>query len=343
MKKMILGAFGLLLFAASCSDDDNNGNGDSGNGTEDNLVTPAITARITEQVAQDAPFTGILEVFPCVAGTSDFFGNYYNGKLSVFSGFYTIVQGDVFGENNRLIHLPIGNYNMVYWGTPKHEEPIDNAPEMSEPGITEGVDLSTLYFSLRPYGDGTYKPVFDLVHAVAETKVGTESLHASLYRVSAGLIVNLTQKNNAPFGDNIKDVKYYTKLLLTLAFAATFALTMPSILITPQIVGFYGLEAASYEAAVPICRLCLFMCFAIWPLAFTIPNMLKAVGDVRFILLASFSSMWLCRVGGAYLFVRFFGMGVEGIWYAMYLDWAFRGILYSVRVLHGRWVDKKVI
>ena len=144
MKKMILGAFGLLLFAASCSDDDNNGNGDSGNGTEDNLVTPAITARITEQVAQDAPFTGILEVFPCVAGTSDFFGNYYNGKLSVFSGFYTIVQGDVFGENNRLIHLPIGNYNMVYWGTPKHEEPIDNAPEMSEPGITEGVDLSTL-------------------------------------------------------------------------------------------------------------------------------------------------------------------------------------------------------
>ena len=207
MKKMILGAFGLLLFAASCSDDDNNGNGDSGNGTEDNLVTPAITARITEQVAQDAPFTGILEVFPCVAGTSDFFGNYYNGKLSVFSGFYTIVQGDVFGENNRLIHLPIGNYNMVYWGTPKHEEPIDNAPEMSEPGITEGVDLSTLYFSLRPYGDGTYKPVFDLVHAVAETKVGTESLHASLYRVSAGLIVNLTQKNNAPVGDNIKDVK----------------------------------------------------------------------------------------------------------------------------------------
>ena len=143
--------------------------------------------------------------------------------------------------------------------------------------------------------------------------------------------------------NNIKDVKYYTKLLLTLAFAATFALTMPSILITPQIVGFYGLEAASYEAAVPICRLCLFMCFAIWPLAFTIPNMLKAVGDVRFILLASFSSMWLCRVGGAYLFVRFFGMGVEGIWYAMYLDWAFRGILYSVRVLHGRWVDKKVI
>ena len=72
-------------------------------------------------------------------------------------------------------------------------------------------------------------------------------------------------------------------------------------------------------------------------------DMLKAVGDVRFILLASFSSMWLCRVGGAYLVVRFFGMGVEGIWYAMYLDWAFRGILYSVRVLHGRWVDKKVI
>lgn len=206
MKKLIPGVLGLLLFATSCCDDSND-NGTPGDDIEPALVTPALTARISEQASQDAPFTGILEIFPCISGTSDFYGNYFNGKLSVFSGFYTIVQGEVFGENNRLIHLPIGEYNMVYWGTPKHEEPIDNAPEMSEPGITEGVDLSTLYFSLRPYGDGTYKPVFDLVHAVAETQVGTETLHASLYRVSAGLIVNLTQKDNTPFPDNIQEVK----------------------------------------------------------------------------------------------------------------------------------------
>ncbi len=205
MKRLIPGVLGLLLFATACCDDNNDNNSDGD--IEQTLVTPALTARISEQASQETPFTGILEVFPCVSGSSDFFGNYFNGKLSVFSGFYTIVQGEVFGENNRMIHLPIGSHKMVYWGTPKHEEPIDNTPEMSEPGITEGVDLSTLYFSLRPYGDGTYKPVFDLVHAVAETQVGTENLRASLYRVSAGLIVNLTQKDNSPFPDNIEEIK----------------------------------------------------------------------------------------------------------------------------------------
>ena len=85
------------------------------------------------------------------------------------------------------------------------------------------------------------------------------------------------------------------------------------------------------------------MCSILWPFAFSLPNMLKAVGDVRYILFASFSSMWICRVGGSYLMVKAFGMGVEAIWYAMYIDWAVRGTLYLARVLRGRWADKQVI
>ena len=95
MKHAFLGAFALLLSAVSCSDDDDN----NGSGTPENLVTPKISARITEQVAQDAPFTGILEIFPCRTGGSDYFGNYINGKLTIFNGYYTIVQGDVYGNN----------------------------------------------------------------------------------------------------------------------------------------------------------------------------------------------------------------------------------------------------
>ena len=122
--------------------------------------------------------------------------------------------------------------------------------------------------------------------------------------------------------DNIKDVKYYTKLLTGLVLLATVILCIPFYIITPQVVS---------------------MCFTIWPFSFSLPNMLKAVGDVKFILLASFSSMWLCRVGGAYFMVRVLGMGVEAIWYAMYLDWLLRGTLYTWRVLSGKWISKKVI
>ena len=142
---------------------------------------------------------------------------------------------------------------------------------------------------------------------------------------------------------NIKDVRYYTKLLTGLVFISTIILCIPFYIITPQVVSFYGLENSSIDIAIPICRLCLVMCFTLWPFAFSLPNMLKAVGDVKFILLASFTSMWLCRVGGAYFMVRVLGMGVEAIWYAMYLDWFLRGSLYLWRVISGRWEKMRVI
>ena len=143
--------------------------------------------------------------------------------------------------------------------------------------------------------------------------------------------------------DNIRDVKYYTKLLTGLVFIATILINIPLLLFAPQVISFYGLEPSSINAAIPICSLCLVMCTTIWPFAFTLPNMLKAVGDVKFILFASFTSMWIFRVGGAYFMVKILGMGVEAIWYAMYLDWLFRGSLYLWRVARGKWQEKRVI
>ncbi len=142
---------------------------------------------------------------------------------------------------------------------------------------------------------------------------------------------------------NIKDVKYYTWLLTALVLIASASICLPFMLITPQVINFYGLESDSIAAAIPICRLCLLMCCTIWPFAFSLPNALKAVGDVKYILFVSFSSMWIFRVGGAYFMVKVLGMGVEAIWYAMYLDWIARGIMYSTRVLRGRWVKTEVI
>lgn len=203
MKTAVTGAAIMLsvLMAASCSKEKT--------GTENTLklITPEVSARITEQVSDDQPFTGILEIYPCNYGSSTYYGNYINGSLMVLGGYYTIVKGDVFGGNNREIHLPIGEYTMVYWGTPKHEEPIDNKPAIIEPGIRTGADLSELYFSLRPYGDGTFKPSYDLVHAVQDAVIGEGRLSAPLFRVTAGMQVNLRQEDGSAFSDDVTDVK----------------------------------------------------------------------------------------------------------------------------------------
>ena len=53
-----------------------------------------------------------------------------------------------------------------------------------------------------------------------------------------------------------------------------------------------------------------------WPLAFTMPNALRAAGDVRVPMVISITSMLVVRVGGSYLLGLHFGLGAIGVWLA---------------------------
>lgn len=205
MKKYTLLAFGLLFFAVSCCKDDNPDSSED-QIPESELIEPAVMVRLSEPLSQQ-PFTGALEIYPCTSESSIYYGNYINGKRSVFNGFYMIVDGDVSGQYNRELHLPVGDYNMVYWGTPKYEEPIHNAPQVVTPPLTEGSDLSQLYFSLRSLGNDLYSPVYDLVHAIKPAHIGTDVLQTSLSRVGSALKVIVQQTDGSAFTPDIASVK----------------------------------------------------------------------------------------------------------------------------------------
>ena len=96
---------------------------------------------------------------------------------------------------------------MVYWGTPKYDDPIYNTPAINSPGITQGVDLSNLYFRLRANTDNTYMPVFDLVHAVKPAQIGKEDLQASLTRVTAGIKIIAKMKLNEVISPMITNIQ----------------------------------------------------------------------------------------------------------------------------------------
>lgn len=208
MKKILFGATALMLLStlAACCDDDDKTADEPAQPETVQLITPDVKARIADPLNQN-PFTGILEIYPCSAESSTYYGNYVNGKKTVFNGYYTIVDGHIFGEYNRPIQLPVGTYNMVYWGTPKYDDPIYNTPAINEPGLTQGADLSTLYFRLRANTDGTYMPVYDLVHAVKPANIGSEDLQAALTRVTAGIRIIAKMQNNAPFNSSITGIQ----------------------------------------------------------------------------------------------------------------------------------------
>ena len=57
----------------------------------------------------------------------------------------------------------------------------------------------------------------------------------------------------------------------------------------------------------------------------------------------SIISMWTFRIGLSYLLGRYFNMGVIGVWTAMIVDWVFRGTVFVIRFLSGRWRLQKGI
>lgn len=79
-EKITLGALTLLLITTACRDDSYTLSTES----TPNLVTPALHTRVSDS---QSPLTGIVEAYPCLQGSSIYFGNYVNNTLSVFYGF----------------------------------------------------------------------------------------------------------------------------------------------------------------------------------------------------------------------------------------------------------------
>lgn len=198
MKKLIVFAV-LAAIVASCADDN-----PPQIERSSELVSPRLLMDVSTESGQ-SPLTGILTIMPCKAGTSIYYGNYINRKLTPFYGYYQVKDGAFYNDGvNRELSLPAGPYNMIYWGTPKYEEPIYAHPLMRDPVYILGEDMSQQHFSLfKMEADTTYYPVFDLVHTVQPANIGSEDLKASLKRVVTGLKVIIKDKNNGILSSSI--------------------------------------------------------------------------------------------------------------------------------------------
>lgn len=140
-----------------------------------------------------------------------------------------------------------------------------------------------------------------------------------------------------------KQSTYYTKRLMGAAYLSMGTLNIILFLVTVPVVGIYNLDPAATASAIQILRAFAVASATIWVPSFVLPNALRAAGDVKFTMLTSAVSMWVFRIGFCYILTGFFGMGVLGVWYAMFIDWAVRMTVFIFRYRSGRWKTKKVI
>ncbi|MBO6197857.1 MAG: MATE family efflux transporter [Butyrivibrio sp.] len=135
---------------------------------------------------------------------------------------------------------------------------------------------------------------------------------------------------------------YYTKKMIGWGYIAITVSCLFTYAIARPVTTLAGMEKES-------AALCLYMLGWItivkpllWSPSFITAYSLRAAGDVKFSMLISTLTMWLCRVTLATYLIRVVHMGPMGAWIGMFSDWGIRGIIFTVRFLRGKWIHKVV-
>ena len=140
-----------------------------------------------------------------------------------------------------------------------------------------------------------------------------------------------------------EEAKYYIIKLTGYAEVAIILSCLFAMAITKPITYLAGMEAES-------AKLCFEMMIAItivkpfvWVLSFIPAYGMRAAGDVKFSMIVSTLTMWLCRVALCVYLCKVWGFGPIAVWIGMFADWTIRGIIFSIRFFSGKWAEKQVI
>lgn len=136
---------------------------------------------------------------------------------------------------------------------------------------------------------------------------------------------------------------YYTKKLSWIAEVVVVISCILVYLLAEGITKVGGMEPES-------AKLCLFMMGwitvvkpLVWVLSFIPAYGMRAAGDVKFSMILSCISMWICRVSLCIFLCRVMGFGPIAVWIGMFTDWTVRGIVYMIRFHNRKWMDHQVI
>ena len=136
-------------------------------------------------------------------------------------------------------------------------------------------------------------------------------------------------------------VRAYTARLVKVTYLFTWVLNGALLLGLPLILSLYSLtpETNWYAAVLIFIHNGCAMLF--WPMAFTMPNALRATGDVKVPMAISICSMLLVRLGCSYILGVHFGLGVIGVWIAMVGDWMVRILCFVLRARQKLWREHR--
>lgn len=140
-----------------------------------------------------------------------------------------------------------------------------------------------------------------------------------------------------------EQTRYYVRKLLKITYLCMLVTIAAIWLGLPFILHAYHLSATATIEATKILHLHGICSLILWPIAFVLPCTFRAAGDVKFSMVVSVTSMWICRIVFSYVIGKYMHMGVYGVWIAMILDWCVRTVFFVWRYKSGKWKEFAVV
>lgn len=180
-------------------------------------------------------------------------------------------------------------------------------------------------------------------HAIAANAVGNA---VTLFSILPGMAMSLaitTVISQCVGAGDYKQVKYYIRKLILITTIGMLISIGIVFLALPWIVRAYHLSDVTAQVTKQIIYFHGICTIFFWPVSFALPSAFRAAGDAKACMVISILSMWIFRIAFSYVLGKYMNMGVFGVWVAMVIDWVFRGLLYSIRYVSGKWKKAAIV
>lgn len=136
---------------------------------------------------------------------------------------------------------------------------------------------------------------------------------------------------------------YYIKKLSLVSEVVIIASCLIIFILTKPITMLAGMEPASARLCFEMITFITIVKPICWVPSFIPPYGLRAAGDVKFSMIVSCCTMWLCRVSLCIYLCRVWGFGPIAVWIGMACDWMLRSIIFTARFHSRKWLNHHVI
>ena len=140
-----------------------------------------------------------------------------------------------------------------------------------------------------------------------------------------------------------EEASFYTKHILKIDYIMTTVVAILFMIFLKPLIALFGGSGEAQNLAFWIMIIYSTCSFIMYPTSFAVASALRGTGDTKFVMVVATLSMFLFRIGAAYIFVYIFDMGVIGTWVAMVSDWAIRTVVFVTRFARGKWKQNRVI